>query len=381
MKTNLRKNIRDFLIGQDAEMVVLNGSRLAKFEGDIKGEIGLDGQTGQSNTTEIRTNPSCCPIEIVNKVYGVFHRRVKGYPNYLKYTWLAGSYKSGRSLAGHIHFGVKEYSIKNSEANQIVANYLGALSLCLEDRKEGIARRSSGTYGFLNDFRKQPHGFETRSLSSWLSSPHVSTAHLALAKTIMFEILNNPSFHPVLRFTDDDFIKVNTAKVKKYFPEIWAEIQKMVLYPKYKQYIDLFKFLIENNLSWFVPNADIKSAWAIADCSIQKSPEFLRLVKHLKDAMASRGFNWSHIFATLKEEDKLKEGYNQIEDLPEDIIANLIPRVEKKPIVKPASPYANMKKNIDIFAGIDQVPELLLDNIIKPSLDNDDDVYEEVNWA
>ncbi len=275
MRTNSRTTAKTFLMGQDVELYLLYNGRPAPFEGDIKSEFGLDGVTGKDKICEIRTVPSLCPLEIVNSIHQVFQRKIKLHPRVLNYDWHAGSFKI-HSLGGHIHFGCLAKDAPSKTANQIVANYAGALSLALEDPKEAVQRRNNGDnqYGFLNDLREKPYGFESRCFSSWAVSPAVAAAHLCLAKTVMHEILNNKSFNPVERFTDEDFVNANISKVRKNFDAIWSEITSMQLYRQYKQYIDIFKFLIENKLTWFPKNMDVKVAWGLADYSFKPEIKF-----------------------------------------------------------------------------------------------------------
>jgi len=265
MKTNLRKNTVDFTIGHDVELILSHKGNRVLADNNIKDEFGADGSGGWQ-ITEIRTVPTPCPIETVNLIRSVFLRKTKKCPNVLNYDWLAGSYRLSRPIGGHIHAGTGKM-LEPSFANNVVGNYLGALSLALENRKEAMQRRKS-EYGLLSDFRVQPHGFESRMFSSWATSPAVALAHLCLFKTIIYELLNNKSFSPNQRFDDKDFLNANQEKVRKLFPEIWKEVQGMVLYKKYQNYLDIFPFLINNRLTWYPKTGDVKTAWGISDGSI-----------------------------------------------------------------------------------------------------------------
>ena len=257
------------MLGQDVELYLLYHGKPAPFEGDIKSEFGLDGVTGASKTCEVRTVPSQNPLEIVNSIHQVFKRKVSSHPKTLGYDWYAGSFRL-QPLGGHIHFGLTKHDIDFGTANKIVGNYAGALSLAVEDRTEARNRRNPDgghNYGFLNDLREKSYGFESRCFSSWVTSPAIAAAHLCLSKVVMYEVLNNKSFSPNERFNDKDFISANQDKVKKHFNEVWNEVTQMKLYPQYKEYINIFKFLIENNLTWHPKDMDVKVAWGL--CSNQ----------------------------------------------------------------------------------------------------------------
>lgn len=271
MKTNIKKNPVKFLLGQDSEFIMLNKGKIAPMIGKAEDETGYDG-TGYHKISEVRSSPSECPLEIINFIHKAFNRKVKQYPQTLGYNWKSGSFFA-HPIGSHFHFGVDKKTISHSTANKIISNYCGSLSLAIEDVQEARDRRNSGEgeYGRPSDFREQFHGgFESRCFSSALVSPAIMAAHLCLVKTVMYETLNNLSFSPKERFTDGDFTEVRTNKVRNSFHELWSEITEMQLYPQYKSYIDIFKFLIENNLTWFSRNEDgsildMKATWGIAD--------------------------------------------------------------------------------------------------------------------
>lgn len=116
----------------------------------------------------------------------------------------------------------------------------------------------------MSDCREQNWGFEYRPISSWISTPYVATAILALSKTVMYEVLNNPKFDWHTYVVGGDFTQMNQSKILKSFPEIWNQIIKMKLYQIYKPYIDLIYFLITNKLTWLSASG-MKESWGIID--------------------------------------------------------------------------------------------------------------------
>ncbi len=103
-------------------------------------------------------------------------------------------------------------------------------------------------YGCATNWRPQEWGFEYRSCSSWVMSPHISAAFLCLGKVVFHEFLNNPRF--AFRDYDysDDFMTMKKSVILNRFPLIWRDIQSMMLYPHFKPYIDfLYTF------AWFLP--------------------------------------------------------------------------------------------------------------------------------
>ena len=273
MKTNIRDNPKRFLIGSDPEFMMLRNGKAAPMTGQYNDPVGYDG-TGYHKICEVRVVPTECPLEMINSIRYSFLNKVKKYPQTLNYDWVAGSFKL-QPIGGHLHGSTKKEDILPETANLIIGNYVGALSLAIEDKNEAVKRRNSedGKYGFLNDYRLQPWGWEARCFSSWLTTPAVALAHICLFKTVLYETLNNKSFSPNVRFSDDDFIFANISKIRNNFHAIWKEVSQMALYPQYKEYIDIFKFLIENKLTWEPIDKtgrklDMRETWGLADTTI-----------------------------------------------------------------------------------------------------------------
>ena len=284
----MRSNTKRFLIGSDAELMLLYRGKAAPFEGNIKDFFGLDGATGYNRIAEIRVPATENPIEMANAIREVFRNKISKHPKTLNYDWRAGSFCL-YGLGGHIHQGVSRKDVDYTFASRVIANYLGSISLLLEDSDGAYKRRNNNDgehfYGHLTDVREKQYGFENRCFSSWLVSPAVATAHLCLAKVIMYELLNNSSFSPVERFTDSDFKKVNKEKILKHFDQIWKEISEMSLFKEYKEYLNLFPFLVKNNLSWFSRSesggiADLKLTWGLAG-NEPRSPVSQIELKHI----------------------------------------------------------------------------------------------------
>jgi hypothetical protein len=273
---------KDFTIGADPEFCILKQGDTVEYNefyrehpelfgtNEYKDEIGLDGGWC---ALEVRPRPSKNPLEVVANIHNILRKSVISCPKLLKYRWKAGAFVNGNPIGGHIHFGVKEYTnkhtgfVKNPDLVKILDNYLALPSLLLENRKEGKDRRDEMDcgYGLPKDYRSNKWGFEYRVCSSWITSPYIAAAFLCLAKTIVFERLNNNKFKfQNFGFTKYDFAEMNTCGIRKKFPIIWEDITKMSQYQVYKPYIDLIYFLIKNNKTWF-PTVTLQEAWGITN--------------------------------------------------------------------------------------------------------------------
>jgi hypothetical protein len=154
----------------------------------------------------------------------------------------------------------------------------------LEDRASGLQRRHTPNwegkfYGFKDEYRtKGINRWEHRTMSSWITSPYVAAAILCLSKVVMYEVLNNPFFNPDIDFPNAVFVQMKTDEVRKKFPAIWKQIKKMKLYPKYKKYIDVIKFLVDNERNWF-PSSSMKEAWGLVRAEPPKKLEPINLIE------------------------------------------------------------------------------------------------------
>ncbi len=271
------KSLVNFHIGADPEFVICN-SYNSQIDADGYGGCSEDlGCDGDGSTFEARPKPAKNPITVVNNIHGIFSKAIFCNPELASYTWKAGSSHNGRGIGGHIHFGLPSHILERTTNynyncySSILSDYVGALTLLVEDEIESNARRGSHGYGGQQDYRAQDYGFEYRTPSSWLVSPYVSAATLCLAKVVMSEILNNDKLKnkdlAELRFDYTDFRDTHKSKFRAQFPAIWKDIQQMALYPRYRRYIDIFHMLITNKKTWF-PKCTMKEAWGLADLGV-----------------------------------------------------------------------------------------------------------------
>jgi hypothetical protein len=264
----------DFLIGADPEFLALNSDNEIVTPQGYGGTNVPLGADGGGDNFEIRPDPSYNPLEVVWNIRQCFLNKVAEKPKLLHCKWMSGSgvfiknydeYNGSSSqdfypLGGHLHFGVKRLNARVTTL--LLSQFLGPCTVLIESAKEAKRRRSH-YYGYANDFREQPYGFEYRTPSSWLSSPYVAAAVLCLAKVVMFEILNTPKFrNPHYTNSSDIGNSVQLAKLKEVFPRVWKQIETMHLYPNYEPYLKLIPFLINNKLTWQT-KASMQETWGI----------------------------------------------------------------------------------------------------------------------
>lgn len=244
------------------------------------------GQDGSGRPFELRPKPSRDPLAVVEDIGRILSDAVDVEPTLQSAKWLAGPCPCNWPLGGHVHFGVHGLSYHEQDCISALDDYVGTL-LCLVEGPEGAKRRSR--YGAAGDVRTQDWGFEYRTPSSWLVSPSVSAAVLCLSKAVAYEVIFSKCKHLSLRrFSQSEietkqlirydgrgapvFATIKALRslitynrldlIRQQFDDIWTDITKMKLYREYHAYIDVFRFLITNKLSWY-PKVSMQKAWGI----------------------------------------------------------------------------------------------------------------------
>lgn len=256
----------DFTMGADPEFLCIDGRSIVMAEDftDLESEIGRD---GNRVLFEVRPKPSTDPLVIVGNMHDIFARWVHSHKEFQKFQWRAGSHYADMCMGGHIHFGIKPSAIPIADCASVLDNYVGAITMLIENRNQGLRRRQDNhNYGRMSDTRPQKWGFEYRTPASWVSSPYVSAAVLCLSKVVMYEFANNNNFTPRTVVSAEDFTTMNTKKILQQFPQLWRDITEMQLYQQYKPYVDLIYFLVKKGLTWF-PSTSMKEAWGLVDVS------------------------------------------------------------------------------------------------------------------
>ena len=252
----------EFTMGADPEFVCVDGRTLI----ESAAYTNTDQELGSDNNGvlfEVRHGPSTDQIEIIGNIHDIFSRWITAHKEFAKFNWKAGSHYADQNIGGHIHFGIKPAKIPTIICANVLDNYVGAITVLLESRNQGLRRRQ-GNYGRMGDTRPQTWGFEYRTCASWITSPYVAAAVLCLSKTVMWEFANNPNFTPRQIVAADDFRNMNTDKIYGIFGDLWQDITEMKLYQQYKPYLDLIYFLVKKRYTWF-PSTNLKEAWGLVD--------------------------------------------------------------------------------------------------------------------
>lgn len=206
---------------------------------------------------ELRPAPSLEPKQLVihlRQAMMVAERTI-GQPGL---QWLAGGMpKPGFAIGGHIHFSGLWL---NTEFLRVLDNYM-ALPLAIIEARTSALRRPK--YGFLGDFREQPHGgFEYRTLPSWIISPVITKGVIALAQLLSLRYRQLKYRFTYDESIQDAFYQGESKLLIPCFRLIEEELRQLDIYPQYAPYIDPLLQRIQEQRCWD-ERVDIRRLWKI----------------------------------------------------------------------------------------------------------------------
>lgn len=164
----------------DREGQVVPASRFLPY----RGWVGYDAYRDPANRrvhpiAELRPVPSRHPLQLYRNLYAAMkyaHKKLR----HANVAWLAGNQPVAYlPIGGHLHFSRVPLHFL---LVRVLDEYLALPFRILEDPR-GVSRRR--LYGMLGDVRSKPHGFEYRTLSSFIYTPKITLATFALAKFLV----------------------------------------------------------------------------------------------------------------------------------------------------------------------------------------------------
>lgn len=280
LKINAKSKAKSkmFLLGADPEFGFTENGRNVSAnnvmdEGDddlYQATFGLD---GSGRVAEIRPDPSETPQGLVENIRKALAQGYRTHSDIRAYKWKAGSMVGGEPIGGHIHFGVigifnemrdEQRFFNYAGMTKFLDIYLAQTVILLEAEREARRRRES--YGMLGDHRAQNHGFEYRTVSSWLTCPEIALGVLSLAKASAHEYMfgDRKEFDKSsLLLSASYYNSCTRSEYIKHFPALQKNISKFELYKDYKEAIDTLFILIEKNKTWFPGDEDMTVAWGL----------------------------------------------------------------------------------------------------------------------
>ncbi|MDR9854051.1 hypothetical protein RJP21_10615 [Paenibacillus sp. VCA1] len=259
-------NGRSLMLGMDPEFLIVdpvNGEIVpaSRFL-DKEGEVGCDAVHGEGGTAypiaELRPQPSESPRGLLIGLMRTL-RMAGEMIGDRSLHWLAGGMpKSGLPLGGHLHFsGI----VLTAELLRALDNYLTLPVSVLEAPGSQLRRPK---YGYLGDFRRQPHGgFEYRTLPSFLVSPMLTKGIVYLAYLIA---ANHGELKRRPLDRDERLHRAYYAGqrdvVREYLEPLLADLQALEDYKEAEKHVQPLLRHIRRGGSWD-ESRDIRPLWHI----------------------------------------------------------------------------------------------------------------------
>lgn len=177
-KTDQGRRMNNFCLGSDPEFAFISpGNRRKTRAVDVGLKPGLAAGCDQNlRLAELKGWPTPSVVEHVASLMSALRWMYRVHPMSSQYYWRAGAHCDGDGLGGHVHFGRK----RPNRTQEVQA--LDGLAQVMKTGQffdvQGWNRRNIGDgdqlqqrYGLFGDIRPQLHGYEYRTLPSWLCSP------------------------------------------------------------------------------------------------------------------------------------------------------------------------------------------------------------------
>jgi hypothetical protein len=252
--------VNRFCVGADPEFVFMKKAHVDSYGERQPAEymhaenLGLTtlqafGADMSGRQAELRAYPSRSVLEVVASMMDEL-RWLNESKNLDKYEWIAPATHQRDGVGGHIHIGRKR-----PHSESVIASLDGLTRMLVAskmfDSKGQEARVANTGYGRYGDFRCQTHGFEYRTMPSWLCSPWCAYLTLVLAKLAVLE----------------NFVEMNTPKGK-------PELIILNLLRAYQGVDDDARIALAAMEQHGMPvfhKEDIKKAWGVPPSTKSKS--------------------------------------------------------------------------------------------------------------
>jgi hypothetical protein len=185
------RHLNHFCLGSDPEFsLIYQGDRMEAVSAGLK--VGLVAGADQNERlVELRPWQSVSAVEHVAGILTALRWLHRVYGRYAAAcAWRSGGFYSGDGMGGHVHFGRKRPT-RDVEISALDGLARVFRSARLFDGREWDKRIQGDAigqhYGMPGDFRLQRHGYEYRSLPSWLQTPEVAFIVLCCSKLAVLD--------------------------------------------------------------------------------------------------------------------------------------------------------------------------------------------------
>lgn len=186
------RRMNHFMLGADPEFMFIGEGGTPVHAAHIGLKAGLAfGADQNDRLVELRAAPSRDAIVVLGSILAELRwlYRYLGERHHA-YEWTANAFSHGDGMGGHVHFGRKrphqEDEVRGLDG---LARVMRAVDLF---DSAGWTRRAQGDqfsqlYGQYGDTRPQKHGYEYRTLPTWLDNPRLAYLVLVLSKLVILD--------------------------------------------------------------------------------------------------------------------------------------------------------------------------------------------------
>ena len=220
-------------------------------------EIGVD---GHSDIGELRPKYSETPRGHLIEVAKLMSRVSEMVPSHIKIT--AGSMARGNDpIGGHIHFGVRKRTFDIPKAARALDYYLALPVAMIEVQSSAKYRRTQSSYGHLGAWREQRHGFEYRTLPSWLTGWGVALSILSIGYAVV-DAVRQKSCPNVPKHIPDpkEFNNCNKKAMRPLLNQIRRGWRELPLYSEFRLEIAYLNHLLVHGMEWR-EQQDVRGWW------------------------------------------------------------------------------------------------------------------------
>ena len=185
------RRINNFCLGSDPEFVFARegGNRIDAATLGLKPGLAAGCDQNQ-RLAELRGWPSSSVLEHVAGILASLRWMYRVYPDTREYAWRAGGWYLTDGIGGHVHFGRKrptrDPEVRGLDGLAFAFRAMGFFNNAEWDRRNrGDEHRQ--VYGLYGDIRPQLHGYEYRTLPSWLDTPAKAFIVLTASKLAILD--------------------------------------------------------------------------------------------------------------------------------------------------------------------------------------------------
>lgn len=259
-----RRGSRALRLGADPEFALMRGGKVvfASRYLDKDGQAGWDnvmlpGRRTIAPLAELRPDPDPDPRALVRGIRRAMRLAAERIGD-ARIRWLAGGMPvRGLPLGGHVHISG---AALDSRLLRLLDNYAALPLVLLEGAGAGRRRPK---YGFLGDFRRQPHGgFEYRTLPSWLADPELALGVLTLVRVAAVhrrELGKRPLAFPDVQRA---YYAGDKAALLPHARELWRDLEATDEYAAYADALEPLKARILG-MQALDESEDIRAKWGM----------------------------------------------------------------------------------------------------------------------